>query len=57
MESHESLREIEPDFVKALYKLLAAQIGTMLGKYIVYASRETSDERIKLVDQLLSEAV
>ncbi len=57
MESHETLRDLEADFVKALYKLLAVQVGTFLGEYYVYGSTKAHDEKTLVLDKFLSEGV
>jgi len=56
MESHETLRGFESEFVEALYKLLATQIGTFLAEYFVSSAR-IMDEKTLALDKLLSEGV
>jgi GT2 family glycosyltransferase len=57
-ESRETLRDLESEFVKALYKLLAAHIGGFLGKYFVYTKATAhDDEKTLILDKLLSEGV
>lgn len=55
--SHEILRGLESEFVKAVYKLLGARIGTFLGEYFVYASAMSHDEKTLALDKLLSQGV
>jgi hypothetical protein len=55
--SYETLSDLESEFVKALYKLLAVQIGTFFGRYFVYANAKARDEKILALDKLLSEDV
>ncbi|MGA2628272.1 MAG: glycosyltransferase [Candidatus Bathyarchaeia archaeon] len=53
-ESHANVKDIEEDFVIALYKVLASQMGTFLGEYFLLASSNVHDERILVLDRLLS---
>lgn len=55
--SHETLRDLESEFVEGLYKLLAVQIGGFLGEYFTYASGTVHDDKVLALDKFLSEGV
>jgi hypothetical protein len=57
MESHETLRDLESEFVKALYKLLAVQVGTFLGEYVAYADGTAHDDKVLALNNFLSEGI
>jgi GT2 family glycosyltransferase len=57
VESHRTLRSLESEFVKALYKLLGIRIGTFLGEFFVYAGNTVNVENTLALDKLLSEGI
>jgi len=58
MYSHQDLKNLDTEFVEALYKLLAAQVGDCFGQYAVYTSKRRYDDgKIAALDRFLSEGV
>jgi rhamnosyltransferase len=56
--THKDLSSLEKDFVEALYKLFAVQLGDCFGQYAVYANKTGHhDERTLALDRYLSEGV